>query len=98
MGTMKVEEKYGIDKEHECRQVFRTIDSKHLGVAKVMEQGASNLAGPVKVVSESYYPEMFASIYQRPAEAHRIFEERGWSTVAALQLHNPMHGSHTYLA
>ena len=63
-----------------------------------MEQGPVNLAGPVKVLSESYYPEMFAAIYQRPAESRRIFEERGWSTVAALQLRNPMHNSHAYLA
>jgi sulfate adenylyltransferase len=37
-------------------------------------------------------------IYQRPAEARKAFEDRGWSTVAALQLRNPMHGSHAYLA
>ena len=98
MGTMKVAEKYGIDKAHEARQVFRTTDEKHPGVEKVMAQGPVNLAGPVKVLSESYYPEMFGSIYQRPAEARKVFEERGWSTVAALQLRNPMHGSHAYLA
>jgi sulfate adenylyltransferase len=98
MGTMKVTEKYAIDKAHECKQVFRTTDEKHPGVEKVMAQGPVNLAGPVKVLSESYYPEMFASIYQRPADARKIFEERGWSTVAALQLRNPMHGSHAYLA
>ncbi|MCW5977157.1 MAG: sulfate adenylyltransferase [Bryobacteraceae bacterium] len=98
MGTMKVAEKYSIDKEHECRQVFRTVDPAHPGVQKVMEQGAVNLAGPVKVVSESYYPQMFEGIYQRPVEARKIFEERGWNTVAALQLRNPMHGSHAYLA
>jgi len=98
MGTMKVTEKYKIDKEHECKQVFRTTDPKHPGVAKVMEQGPVNLAGKVKVLSESYYPEMFKGIYQRPAEARKIFEERGWSTVAALQLRNPMHNSHAYLA
>jgi len=98
MGTMKVAEKYGIDKAHECQAVFRTTDEKHPGVEKVMAQGPVNLAGPVKVVSESYYPEMFAPIYQRPAEARKVFEERGWSTVAALQLRNPMHGSHAYLA
>jgi sulfate adenylyltransferase len=97
MGTMKVEEKYSIDKEHECKQVFRTTDPAHPGVQKVMEQGPVNIAGPVKVVSESYYPEMF-DIYQRPAEARKVFEQRGWNTVAALQLRNPMHGSHAYLA
>jgi len=98
MGTMKVTEKYKIDKEHECKEVFRTTDPKHPGVAKVMAQGPVNLAGKVKVLSESYYPEMFKGIYQRPAEARKIFEERGWSTVAALQLRNPMHNSHAYLA
>ncbi|MBI4705274.1 MAG: sulfate adenylyltransferase [Deltaproteobacteria bacterium] len=98
MGTMKVAEKYGIDKEHECKQVFRTTDSKHPCVQKVMEQAEVNLAGQVKVVSESYYPEMFKGIYQRPAEARQVFQERSWSTVAALQLRNPMHQSHAYLA
>lgn len=98
MGTMKVVEKYTIDKEHECRQIFKTTDPAHPGVQKVMQQGPVNLAGPVKVISESYYPEMFRGIYQRPAEARKIFEERGWSTVAALQLRNPMHSSHAYLA
>lgn len=98
MGTMKVMEKYAIDKDYECKQVFRTTDPAHPGVQKVMEQGGVNLAGPVKVVSESYYPEMFPGIYQRPAEARRQFAERGWITVAALQLRNPMHNSHAYLA
>lgn len=98
MGTMKVSEKYTIDKEYECKQVFRTTDTEHPGVAKVMAQAEVNLAGEVKVISESYYPETFKGIYQRPAEARKIFEEKGWSTVAALQLRNPMHRSHEYLA
>lgn len=98
MGTMKVESKYSIDKEYECQKIFNTTDEKHPGVQKVMQQGPINLAGPVKVVSESYYPEMFKDIYQRPAEARAIFESKGWDTVAALQLRNPMHQSHAYLA
>ena len=98
VGTMKVNEKYSIDKEFECKQVFKTADQAHPGVQKVMEQGPVNLAGPVKALSETYYPEMFKDIYQRPAEARKAFEERGWNTVAALQLRNPMHNSHAYLA
>jgi len=98
VGTMKVNEKYTIDKEHECKQVFRTNDPKHPGVQKVMEQGLVNLAGPVQALSESVFPEEFKGIYQRPAEARKLFAERGWSTVAVLQLRNPMHNSHAYLA
>ncbi|MFI5115631.1 MAG: sulfate adenylyltransferase [Terriglobales bacterium] len=98
VGTMRVNEKYKIDKEHECKEVFRTTDPKHPGVQKVMEQSAVNLSGPVKGVSESFFPDEFAGIYQRPADARKNFLERGWSTVAALQLRNPMHNSHAYLA
>ncbi|MDT8067161.1 MAG: sulfate adenylyltransferase [Terriglobia bacterium] len=98
MGTMKVTEKYKYDKQHECKEVFRTVDPAHPGVQKVMEQPDVNLAGPVKVISESFFPDEFKGIYQRPAEARKEFESRGWSTVAALQLRNPMHNSHAYLA
>jgi sulfate adenylyltransferase len=98
IGTMKVSEKYSIDKVYECKQVFKTADPAHPGVQKVMEQGPVNLAGPVKVVSESFFPTEFEGIYQTPAEARKKFEGRNWSTVAALQLRNPMHNSHAYLA
>jgi len=98
MATMTVQKKYTIDKEHECKEVFKTTDTEHPGVAKVMAQKDVNLAGPIKVLSESFFPEEFKGIYQRPAEARKMFEEKGWSTVAALQLRNPMHRSHEYLA
>jgi len=98
MGTMKVTEKYQIDKDFECKNVFATNDPEHPGVKVVMNQLDWNVAGPVKVLSESYFPEEFKGIYQRPAESRKIFEEKGWRTIAALQLRNPMHRSHEYLA
>jgi sulfate adenylyltransferase len=98
MASMTLQEKYTIDKAHECKEVFKTTDTEHPGVAKVMAQGEVNLAGPVKVFSESYYPELYKEVYLRPAETRKIFEQKGWSTVAALQLRNPMHRSHEYLA
>jgi len=98
MGSLTVREKYTIDRAHECKQVFRTTDPAHPGVANVMAQREVNLAGPVKVFSEGRYPADYPGLYKRPAETRKIFEEKGWSTVAALQLRNPMHRSHEYLA
>jgi sulfate adenylyltransferase len=98
MGTMKVTECYKIDKEFECKNVFATVDLEHPGVKMVMNQKEWNLGGPVKVLSESYFPKEFADIYMRPAESRKIFAEKGWKTIAALQLRNPMHRSHEYLA
>jgi len=98
MATMKVTEKYTIDKKHECEKVYKTTDMEHPGVAMVMNQADVNLAGPVKVLSEGTFPTEFKGIYLRPAETRKMFEEKGWSTVAAFQTRNPMHRSHEYLA
>lgn len=98
LATMKVEEKYSIDKEFECKHVFKTNDLEHPGVKMVMEQKEINLAGPVKVLSEGPFPTEFAGVYQRPSESRKVFAERGWKTIAALQLRNPMHRSHEFLA
>jgi len=98
MGSMVVEEKYIIGKIHECKQVFKTDDIKHPGVGKVMTQGEVNIGGPVKVFNESDYPQNYRKIYATPEETRKLFEERGWKSIAALQLRNPMHRSHEYLA
>jgi sulfate adenylyltransferase len=112
MATMKVTEKYEMteaDKAFECEKVFmgegtptaeafwKVAKDDHPGVQMVMGQKEVNLAGPVKVLSEAEYPTKYKGIYMRPAESRKIFEERGWSEIAALQLRNPMHRSHEYL-
>lgn len=98
MGTMVVNEKYAIDKAHECQTVFKTTDMEHPGVKMVMEQKEINLAGPVKVFSQGEFPTKYEGIYMTPAETRALFEKNGWSTVAAFQTRNPMHRSHEYLA
>ena len=112
MGTLQVVEKWEMseaDKKWECEKVFmgegtptaeefwKIAQADHPGVQMVMNQKSVNLAGPVKVLSEGEYPTRYAGIYHRPAESRSIFEEKGWSDVAALQLRNPMHRSHEYL-
>lgn len=98
MATMTVTEKYTIDKAHECQKVFKTTDSAHPGVKMVMDQGAVNIAGPVKVLSQGEFPTKYADTYMTPAQTRALFESKGWSTVAAFQTRNPMHRSHEYLA
>ena len=112
MATMKIDEKWDIsddEKTWECEKVFmgegtptpdefwKIAKDDHPGVQMVMAQGPVNLAGNVKVLSEGDYPTKYAGVYHRPAESRKIFEEKGWSEVAALQLRNPMHRSHEYL-
>lgn len=112
--TMKVTEKYALteeEKKWECEKIFKgagddSADDKfwkvapedHPGVKMVLAQKKYNLAGPVKVLSEGRYPRDYAGVYMRPAKLREELDKRGWSIVAALQLRNPMHRSHEYLA
>src|SRR3569832_1014130 len=98
MGTMKVTDKYTIDKAHECMQVYKTTDLEHPGVKMVMAQGKYNLAGPVKVLSTGSFKEEYGDQFMTPAETRAKFEQMGWSKIAAFQTRNPMHRSHEYLA
>jgi len=97
-GTLEVDEKYSIDKELECREVYRTVDPKHPGVEKVMAQAPVNLSGSVTVLNEGVYPSTYKGLYLKPEETRAIFEKNNWSTVAAFQTRNPMHRSHEHLA
>jgi len=98
IATMKVSEKYTIDKEHECNKVYKTTDLEHPGVVMVMSQGKYNLAGPVKVLSDGGFPGQYGDLYMTPMQTRSYFEEKGWKTIAAFQTRNPMHRSHEYLA
>ncbi|MEW5862736.1 MAG: sulfate adenylyltransferase [Pseudomonadota bacterium] len=97
LATMRVTEKYTIDKAHECATVFRTTDPEHPGVRMVMAQGEVNLAGPVRVLSDGGFKARYGALFMTPAETRAAFERLGWSRIAAFQTRNPMHRSHEYL-
>ncbi len=97
LAIMQVREKYAIDKALEAEYVYRTTDAQHPGVAKVLQQGEVNLAGPVMALSEGEYPARYPDLYIRPADSRALFLKKGWSRVAAFQTRNPMHRSHEYL-
>jgi sulfate adenylyltransferase len=111
--TLKISEKFEMsedEKRWECENVYKGEgeDSRdgrfwevaledHPGVQKVMQRKPFCLAGQVKVLSEGNYPDKYKGVYLRPSQTRELFDEKGWSEVAALQLRNPMHRSHEYL-
>jgi sulfate adenylyltransferase len=97
LATMKVSEKYTIDKARECSSVFRTNDGAHPGVAMVMQQPKVNLAGPVKVLSDGGFKAKYGALFMTPAETRAEFERLGWTRVAAFQTRNPMQRAHEHL-
>ena len=97
MAILTVEDKYSPDLTLQCEKVFGTADESHPGVAKVMAQPPVNLGGSLKVIEEGWFPSEFSELYIRPDEGRKMFEDMGWSKIAAFQTRNPMHRSHEYL-
>jgi sulfate adenylyltransferase len=99
-GVMTIEEVFAHDKKLEIPNVFRTEDDAHPGVAQVLKEGDTCLAGPVDVVTmcvDPNGPEAFLDHRLTPAQTRAQFTERGWRTVAAFQTRNPIHRAHEYL-
>jgi len=112
IATMKVDDVYEMtsaDKKWECENVFKgngpdsqkfweVAEADHPGVQMVMAQKDFNVGGKVKVLTEGGFPEKFPGYYKSCAQLRAELDAKGWGNVAALQLRNPMHRSHEYLA
>jgi sulfate adenylyltransferase len=96
VGTIEVEEVYGVDREFEAREVFRTTDLAHPGVAALYAQDEWRVAGPVRVLPRPQ-PEPFTPYALTPAETRARFAERGWQTIVGFQTRNPVHRAHEYI-
>jgi len=96
MGMMTIAEKFPADKEREARQVYRTTEEAHPGVARLYRQGNWLLGGEVFMLNGPETVE-FPELRHEPAQTRRMFASRGWRRVVAFQTRNPIHRAHEYI-
>ena len=83
--------------EELAAQVFGTFDRKHPGVAEFLSQGRVAIAGPIKVLSYSYFATEFPDTFRTAVQIRSEIARRGWRRVVAFQTRNPMHRAHEEL-
>ncbi len=96
MGIMTIAEKYPADKEREARQVYRTTEEAHPGVARLYRQGNWLLGGEIFMLNGPKNVE-FPELRHEPAQTRRMFASRGWRRIVAFQTRNPIHRAHEYI-
>jgi sulfate adenylyltransferase len=96
VGILELAEKFSYDREHEAKQVFRTTEDAHPGVARIYAGGEVYLGGDVWVLDGPQNPP-FPDYRRTPSQTRAIFEERGWRRVVGFQTRNPIHRAHEYL-
>jgi sulfate adenylyltransferase len=91
-GVIDVEDVFEHDKRHEAKNVYRTEDEKHPGVAALLERKDVLIGGPVTVLPSEHDP-----VSLSPIETRAEFERRGWNTIVGFQTRNPVHRAHEYI-
>lgn len=95
VAILSLKEKFTLDKQHLVKQVYRTDDMKHPGVAYTMSTGDVYLAGPMQVLADRKVEHQEYNL--TPAETRAAFEARSWKRIVAFQTRNPIHRAHEYL-
>ncbi len=96
MGVMTIAEKFPADKQREAREVYRTTDEAHPGVARLFRQGDWLLGGEIFLLNGPKHVE-FPELRHEPAQTRRMFASRGWRRIVAFQTRNPIHRAHEYI-
>jgi sulfate adenylyltransferase len=96
LAVMQVAQKFGYDKRLEAREVYRTEEEAHPGVAAVYAQGEVLLGGPFRVLELPSHDD-FPQYRLTPAQTRAEFANRGWRTVVGFQTRNPVHRAHEYI-
>src|SRR5207244_11282276 len=87
LAVMQVAQKFAYDRRLEAREIYRTEDEAHPGVAAVYTQGDVLLGGPVRVF-ELLGHEDFPPYRLTPAQTRAAVAERGWRTGVGFQTRN----------
>jgi hypothetical protein len=70
-GTMEIQEQYTYDRAREAKQVYRTDETAHPGVARLFQQGDVLLAGPITLINRPAN-EPFADFRRDPVETTSV--------------------------
>jgi sulfate adenylyltransferase len=95
VGTIKVEEKYKIDKHNIAEKVFKTLDKRHPGVNLLFKGPNYAVSGKLKFCEENL--KIKDEFHLSPEETKKKFKQNGWKTIVGFQTRNVPHLAHEYL-
>ncbi len=92
---LDVTDVFAYDKSREAREVYRTEDAAHPGVAVLFAQKDVLVGGRVRPAG---LPAASAGpLALTPQETRAEFARRGWKTIVGFQTRNPVHRAHEYI-
>ncbi len=94
LAVLNVEDVWKPDRAAEAKAVFGTTDTRHPGVAALLQKSHPwYVGGRVEGLRLPVHYD-FGALRPTPAELRAEFSRRGWKKVVAFQTRNPMHRAH----
>ncbi len=100
VGVIEVESIFTPDRVLEAKEVYRTTDEAHPGVAaiqKALRDGPEIAVGGRITLARRPTEPRFPAHHRDPAALRALIAERGWRRTVAFQTRNPIHRAHEYL-
>ncbi len=97
VGTIAVEDVFELEPEREAREVYKTTDASHPGVAYLQSRGDALGIGGAITLARRTIERRFPLHHRDPSELRALLTARGWRRTVAFQTRNPIHRAHEYL-
>jgi sulfate adenylyltransferase len=97
VGIIQIDELYEADRDLEAKEVYRTADPKHPGVAYLQEHRNEIAVGGRISLARRTIEVKFPEHHRDPGQLRALIAERGWRRTVAFQTRNPIHRAHEYL-
>jgi sulfate adenylyltransferase len=96
VAVLHVEDVFPYDKKEEARQVYKTEDPTHPGVAMLLAQPEYYVGGRIETLKLPPHSD-FPQYNRTPEQTRAEIQKRKWKTVVGFQTRNPIHRAHEYI-
>jgi len=95
LGAIEVSDVFKGDRAEEARAIYRTEDTNHPGVRRLLDSGGYVVGGKIWLVDRIHpaFPELALD----PGDTRASFAKREWRTIVGFQTRNPVHRAHEYI-
>jgi len=95
LGVIEVSDVFKGDRAEEARAIYRTEDTNHPGVRRLLDSGGYVVGGKIWLVDRVHpaFPELALD----PGDTRAAFAKREWRTIVGFQTRNPVHRAHEYI-